>query len=242
MLGSFRNVGDESDSFIHVVSMISVYTLGFVSAKQHIRGKDKVFFEKLGKSDTFRSVELIQQNRNLRTIDSIAHRERGNDMINKLIALLFGAMLLWTSIACAADPGQVDVTLHAFQVVAAQGGKLVPITEARPGDVIEYQVTYRNSGHTTARQVGATLPVPPGGMAYLDGSASPGAFQVSLDGVHYATPPLKREVLRDGRRVIETVAPAEYRFLRWNLGDLAAGQALTVGARMRLASTPDKPS
>lgn len=135
--------------------------------------------------------------------------------------------------ATAADAGQVDVALHAFQVAA--GGKLVPATEARPGDVIEYRITYRNAGREPARQVAATLPVPDGGMAYVDGSAGPGPFQASLDGTHYATPPLKREVVRDGKRILETVPPADYRFLRWNLGDLAAGRSVTVGARMRLA-------
>lgn len=144
--------------------------------------------------------------------------------------------LLGNAVAFAADAGeQVDVVLHAFQVVAGDGGKLVPATVARPGDVIEYRITYRNAGRAPARQVAATLPVPPGGMAYLDGSAGPVPFQASLDGTHYAAPPLKRDVVRDGRRVVETVPPSDYRFLRWNLGDLAAGQSATVSARMRLA-------
>src|SRR5205823_9984487 len=87
-----------------------------------------------------------------------------NDMINRIVPMLMAwALLLWTGIACAAEPGQVDVTLRAFQVNPGQGGKLVPTTEARPGDVIEYQVTYRNPGKVAAKQVAATLPVPPGG-------------------------------------------------------------------------------
>lgn len=164
-------------------------------------------------------------------------------MINKIVpTLLAWALLFWTGIAFAADPNAVEVTLHAFQVKADQGGKLVPTTEARPGDVIEYQVTYRNPGKGAAHQVAATLPVPGGGMAYQDGSASPGALQASLDGVHYAPPPLRREVVREGKRVTETVPPTEYRFLRWNLGDLAAGRSITVSARMRLSNAPDKQS
>lgn len=164
-------------------------------------------------------------------------------MINRIFsAVLMWGLLLWATSVFAVEPGQVQVDLHAFQVLPAQGGKLVPATEARPGDVIEYRVTYRNPGKQAARQVNATLPVPPGGMAYLEGSATPTLIQASTDGVHFAAPPLKRDVLtRDGRRVTETIPPTEYRFLRWNLGDLAAGQAITVTARMRLANV-DKQS
>lgn len=163
--------------------------------------------------------------------------------MNRIVSLVAAcALMLWTGLALAADSTPVEVTLRAFQVNAALGGKLVPTLEARPGDVIEYQVTYRNPAKAAARQVAATLPVPAGGMAYLDGSASPGLLQASLDGVHFAPAPLKRDVTREGKRVSETVPPSEYKFLRWNLGDLAAGQQVTVSARMRLPSTNDKQS
>ena len=157
-------------------------------------------------------------------------------MINRILTTL----LLWTlalagTHAFAADADQVDATLRAFQVVGAgKDVKLVPTVQAHPGDVIEYQVTYHNAGKAPAKQVKATLPVPEGGMAYLEGSASPAALQASLDGVTYAAPPLKREVVRDGRRQQEIVPPSEYRFLRWDLGDLPAGKSVTVTSRMRL--------
>lgn len=160
-------------------------------------------------------------------------------MIYRFFCALLTLFTLGGATAFAAEPDQVEVALHAFQVVSAEGGKRVPATVARPGDVIEYQITYRNAGRAPARRVAATLPVPDGGMAYLDGSAAPGPFQASLDGVHYAAPPLRREVVRDGRRLVETVPPADYRFLRWNLGDLAPNQTATVVARMRLAPPAD---
>lgn len=159
-------------------------------------------------------------------------------MINRITsAVVMWALLLWATSAFSAEPGQVDVQLHAFQV---RGAQLVPATEARPGDVIEYQVTYRNPGKLPAKQVDATLPVPPAGMVYQDGSANPAALLASVDGEHFAAPPLKRDVVRNGKHVSETVPPAEYRFLRWHLGDLAAGQSVTVGARMRLAEVSEK--
>lgn len=161
-------------------------------------------------------------------------------MTTRLLNLfMFWVAVLAATQAFAADPAQpVDVRLQAYQVVAATkdgAEKLVPATTANPGDTIEYQVTYQNNGKVPAKAVAATLPVPEGAMAYLEGSAAPKAVLASLDGKQYAPIPLKREVTRDGKRVIETVPPAEYRFLRWQLGDLAPGKAATVTSRMRVA-------
>lgn len=40
--------------------------------------------------------------------------------------------------------------------------------------------------------------------------------------------------LPDGRTARREVPASEYRFLRWNLGDLPAGSTRTVRARMQL--------
>jgi uncharacterized repeat protein (TIGR01451 family) len=142
--------------------------------------------------------------------------------------------------AFAAD-GDVAVTMRAFKVVAtAKGAELVPTDAAQPGDTIEYQVAYRNAGKTPARDVAATLPVPAGGMAYVPDSASPAAVLASLDGKQFAAVPLQRSVVRDGRRVTEAVPAAEYRFLRWPLGELRAGESATVKSRMRLDASNNK--
>jgi len=76
--------------------------------------------------------------------------------------------------------------------------------------------------------------VPKGGMAYVAGSAAPAKVMASLDGKQYAPVPLTRTVDRDGKHVTETVPVAEYRFLRWQLGELAPGRSATVSSRMRL--------
>jgi len=153
---------------------------------------------------------------------------------------LFLALCLFQLSSAFAAPSDVNVTLQAFQVVgmnnATKDVKLVPTTRANPGDTIEYQVTYRNSGNTPAQQTKALLPVPEGGMAYLPDTASPAKVEASLDGKTFAPVPLKREVVREGKKVTEAVPASEYRFLRWDLGDLPPGQAVTVKSRMRLNS------
>jgi len=154
----------------------------------------------------------------------------------KRILVLLTACVLQLSCALvfAADSG-VTAELHAFKVVTtANGPKLVATAEALPGDTIEYQVTYRNAGTTPARDVLATLPVPKGGMAYVADTATPAKVMASLDGKQYAPVPLTRTVVREGKQVTETVPVAEYRFLRWQLGELAPGRSATVSSRMRL--------
>jgi uncharacterized repeat protein (TIGR01451 family) len=161
-------------------------------------------------------------------------------LMRTLMILLFWTTVLAGTKVFAADAQAVDVRLQAFQVVTQDKGgeKLVPATEANPGDTIEYQVTYQNNGKSAAKAVAATLPVPEGAMVYLDGSAAPKAVQASLDGKQFSPLPLTREVMRNGRRTVEPVPPEQYRFLRWDLGDLAPGKAATVTSRMRVAVPP----
>ena len=162
--------------------------------------------------------------------------------IRILNILLFWTIVLAGTKVFAADTEAVDVRLQAFQVVQAMGAeKLVPATEAEVGDTIEYQITYQNKGKSAAQSVAATLPVPEGAMSYLAGSAAPKAVQASLDGKNFAPLPLTREVMRKGLRVVERVPASEYRFLRWNLGDLAPGQAVTVSSRMKVISIGSAP-
>ena len=108
-----------------------------------------------------------------------------------------------------------------------------------PGDTLEYRATYTNRGAAPARGVLATLPVPPDGMEYVDASAAPAKVLASLDGKQFAPAPLQRVVvLPDGSRKSEAVPASEYRFLRWNLGDLDAGKSVVVRSRMRLIGAP----
>ena len=160
--------------------------------------------------------------------------------VRLLNIFMFWVLVFAGTTVFAADPQPVDVRLQAFQVVTQDKGgeKLVPATEANPGDTIEYQVTYQNNGKSAAKAVAATLPVPEGAMVYLDGSAAPKAVQASLDGKRFSPLPLTREVIRNGRRTVEPVPPEQYRFLRWELGDLAPGKAATVTSRMRVGVPP----
>jgi uncharacterized repeat protein (TIGR01451 family) len=138
--------------------------------------------------------------------------------------------------ALAFADGDVRVALVSQRVTLVNGKEvLVSAEKARPGDVIEYRAVYKNDGPTAVRELDATLPVP-NGLEYLPKTAAPAVVLASTDGRTFATVPLVRKTrTADGREVVREVPLSEYRALRWSLGTLAAKEARTVRARMRVA-------
>jgi uncharacterized repeat protein (TIGR01451 family) len=129
----------------------------------------------------------------------------------------------------------IESGLEARKVVTAADGKesFAAADAARPGDVIEYAATYRNTGTAAVRNLEATLPIP-ADTEFIAGSAKPAGARASLDARGFADMPLVRKVVREGRTVDEPVPAREYRALRWYPGELAANQATTFTARVRV--------
>ena len=148
------------------------------------------------------------------------------------VAILAGIAVL--PFASAADD-VVHTTLQAHKVVVGADGRerLVAAETAKPGDVIEYVVTSRNTGRETVRNLQATLPIP-GNTELIEGSARPATAKASLDAQRFDDMPLMRGVMRNGREAVEPVPAREYRYLRWSTPELAAQRSLTFAARVRV--------
>lgn len=157
---------------------------------------------------------------------------------------IFGACCLAASPKGANAQQDLTVTLEA-NVIAVQpdgAARERPAERASPGDVIEYKATYRNVGTRRVDGVQATLPVPRGTRLVVQGAApaetppgGPLPPLASQDGRLFGPTPLQ-ETFRtpDGRSATRPLPWDAYRFLRWPLGSLAAGQARTVTARVRV--------
>ena len=145
------------------------------------------------------------------------------------------ALLLPVPLAALAQSGlKVSLTAHRVAVDARGKEAFRPAAEAKPGEVVEYRAAYRNPGPAPVREVLATLPIPQG-TEYVARTAHPAPSLASLDGRTFEPLPLRRKVrLSNGDEVVREVPPAEYRYLRWTLGSIAAGQAETVRARVRV--------
>jgi uncharacterized repeat protein (TIGR01451 family) len=138
--------------------------------------------------------------------------------------------------------GGIDAQLLARVVQRDADGKetLRSADSARPGDVIDYTVTYANRTSAPVKGVQATLPIPADSTVYIPDSAQPAAVQASVDGNRFEPVPLRHIVVgADGRSQTRDVPLDQYRFLRWNIGDLAAGDTKVVRARVRMTSTAE---
>lgn len=153
----------------------------------------------------------------------------------KVLALA-AVIVFATSLWAQAKPDQVKVVLKAFKVArTADKESLVSADTAKPGDVIEYQAVFSNLDKAApAKDVKGVVPVP-SGLEYLPGTVQPKDAEATVDGSTYAPVPLKRQVkTADGKTVEQLVPYSEYKFLRWNLGEISAGTSKTVSARMKV--------
>ena len=163
----------------------------------------------------------------------------------KLLSFAF-AMTAWIlpPAAMAADIATLlDVKLDASKVVTEANGveRHLPADTARPGDIIEYRVSYQNRSTAIARKVQATLPIPVGGLEYLPNAVQPRMVRASLDGKRFDPIPLQRKIrLANGKQELQPVPTSEYRFLRWDLGDISTGRSVTVSSRMRVISSSER--
>ena len=128
----------------------------------------------------------------------------------------------------------VEASLRQFIVVTGADGKeeFKEADSVRPGDILEYRVRYANRSGKGVSNFTATLPLPEQ-LEYLPKSATPGAtlVQAATADSKYAAEPLMRTA--PGKKP-EPVPYAEYRSLRWNLGQLPADAVTEVAARARV--------
>jgi uncharacterized repeat protein (TIGR01451 family) len=155
-------------------------------------------------------------------------------MISK--ALLAAATLCVAAVpflSQAASSGAIETTLEQRKVVRAADGRerLVPADTVKPGDVIEYAATYRNTTREPVRNLEATLPIPVH-TELVPGSAR--RAKASLDARDFAEIPLKRSAVREGKQVEELVPYRDYRYLRWYPGELGAEMSVTFTARVKV--------
>jgi len=157
----------------------------------------------------------------------------------KAIPLLLLVLLMSTTIAAQ---GPLKNTLEVFLVsqVNTQNGveeSLVRITEAKPGDTLEYVSTYENTGNSQLSGFSIKNPIP-NNTSYISGSenASVNAeFKVSVDnGVNFETEPLVRNIKNAQGQEDAVVVPAEqYTILQWRINDqLAPNESMVVRYRV----------
>lgn len=163
------------------------------------------------------------------------------------VARLGAALALAFTLASARDAaaqtkGDVQISLIAQKVKTDAEGKevLIAADTAKPGEVIQYDAVYLNKSRKEIHNLAPTLPIP-AGMEFVAESAKPAPASASVDGKTFEAFPLVRKVTKPDGRIEEVPVPlSEYRALRWQVGDLAAGANTRVIARARLQTTVAK--
>lgn len=150
------------------------------------------------------------------------------------------ASIMFSALSLAAYAAAEGVTsrLDAVTVRTTEGGeRFAPAKRARPGETVEYRLSYRNETDGPVTGFVALGPVPEG-TAFVAGSASAdrtATLEASAPGVEWGAPPLVRTVRRrDGTTERVTVDPSDYAAIRWRLtAPMPAGAELS--ARYRVA-------
>ncbi len=147
-------------------------------------------------------------------------------MVPKRLSLAFALVLsLSMSLAAAAKDDGLTGSIEAFRVIVTEDGQenFLPAAEARPKDVIEYRLTYKNNGADPVRSIFVTDPIP-SGTEYIEASASRperGRVEFSIDsGKTYHEWPIEIiEKTKDGRENVTRATPEMVTHIRWTLTD-----------------------
>lgn len=131
---------------------------------------------------------------------------------------------------------------QAKEVVEVKGGvkvaRLVPVKEASPGDVLEYTLTYTNSGDELAKDAAIDDPIPKG-ASYLAGTAAGEGAEItfSTDGGKTYAPAVKLTYeTRSATGQVEkrTATPSDYTHVRWTVKSIPPSASGKVSFRVRV--------
>jgi uncharacterized repeat protein (TIGR01451 family) len=163
-----------------------------------------------------------------------------NPMKQSTVPVLVAIAIFALQPAARAE-GPLESEMTGLRVVVDEKGQeqLVVADTAEPGDLVEYQLSYHNSGDQALSGLAITGPVPANTeyVAASAGSATPHEQLVSIDaGESFETEPVKRvERQRDGTSREVVVPPGAYTHLRWlPRSPIAPGETQVFRYRVRI--------
>ncbi len=137
----------------------------------------------------------------------------------KKIIFLFLSSLTVSFSSMADDQSPLGSQMDAY-VIEIKDGKEVrkPAKEVYPEDQIEYELTYTNKSDNQLSGLVITGPIPVN-TVYLGNTNKTlidSDFVVSVDGGKtFESEPVKREIIKDGKKIEVIVPPEKYTAVRW---------------------------
>jgi uncharacterized repeat protein (TIGR01451 family) len=159
-------------------------------------------------------------------------------MVPKRVSVVTALVLsLLVPVVAVATGGALTGSIEAFRVITTDDGEdFLPADKASPNDVIEYRLTYRNTGEAPVQNIFITDPIP-AGTVYVGASAAPpanGRVQFSIDNgdSYHAWPIVIKRTAPDGSEAQTEATPDMVTHIRWLLADtFKPDGAITVSYR-----------
>ena len=144
-------------------------------------------------------------------------------VLRRIIILSALVLVVTVPTGILASQGPLVATVKAVKVVAQDSGKelFLPADEARPKDVIEYRLTYSNTGEEALKNVSVTDPIPTG-TEYLTLTATrpeAGSVEFSIDGgKRYSSWPVRlKKTDEAGKELWVEATPDMVTHIRWTV-------------------------
>lgn len=156
--------------------------------------------------------------------------------MKKVLTFLAAALLLTPAIAWTAPNIEINLTAEVEVIEVVNGMEVtrrIPATEAEPGQIIFYTLTYKNSGDQAATDVKLKDPIPKE-TKYITGSAFGDGARITFSadgGKTFQEQTLVSFKIKntDGSISEKHASPDQYTDICWTVGNIPAGFSSTVG-------------
>lgn len=138
--------------------------------------------------------------------------------------ILAGILFFGVLGARGSDGDALEVRVEAFLVQKTGEGveELIKVGEVKPGQIIEFILTYRNTAKWTMRNISVSAPVPRPGIYIEDSATARYDFMCSIDnGQVFKHEPVRyKKRQKDGSEVDAIASPGAYTHLHWRIDRL----------------------
>lgn len=139
--------------------------------------------------------------------------------MKKLLFMVVTGLIMSFSVY-AEDKDLLTSKMDAYVVETNKKGEeeLVKAEKVYPNDKIEYKLTYTNNTEKPLKGLVITGPIPENTFYVADTSNTKikSKFVVSIDGGKtFESEPVKREIMKDGKKVEIIIPPEKYTAVRW---------------------------
>jgi uncharacterized repeat protein (TIGR01451 family) len=158
-----------------------------------------------------------------------------------LLSLILVVLLAVPAFAQEKPNVVLKLSVQKEGLVKDQGGKWrtewQEVDNFQPGELLKYNITYKNEGKVEARNFVIVDPIPEGTTYVANGAEGKNAeITFSVDGKNFQVPPMLKYTVKQGSQEQELFAtPEMYRHIKWRLTKaVAPGESGVVSFKVKV--------